>query len=127
MMKFTCFLHLKTFLSFFLSFFRLLQPICLGGFVNYFAQTKEEPMSEGEAYAYASGIVFSTAFMMCSFHPFLYYALNISCRTRVACSGLIYRKALRILKSSTKEGQNGKIINILSNGIFNTNTINVNL
>lgn len=71
----------------------------------------------GEAYAYASGIVFSTAFMMCTFHPFMFYAMNTSCKTRVACSGLIYRKALRILKSSTEEGQNGKIINLLSNDL----------
>lgn len=34
---------------------------------------------------------------------------------RVACGGLIYRKALRISKSSTKEGQAGTIINLLSN------------
>lgn len=35
----------------------------------------------------------------------------------MAFSGLIYRKALRISKSSTQEGQNGKIINLLSNDL----------
>lgn len=33
---------------------------------------------------------------------------------RVACSGLIYRKVLRLSKSSAEEGQNGKIINLIS-------------
>lgn len=47
----------------------------------------------------------------------MFYAMNTSCKTRVACSGLIYKKALRILKSSTQEGQNGKIINLLSNDL----------
>lgn len=36
---------------------------------------------------------------------------------RVAFGGLIYQKALRLLKSSTEEGQSGKIINLLSNDL----------
>lgn len=36
---------------------------------------------------------------------------------RVACSGLIYKKSLRLLKSTTEEGQSGKIINLLSNDL----------
>lgn len=36
---------------------------------------------------------------------------------RVACSGLIYRKSLRLRKSAAKEGQNGHIINLLSNDL----------
>lgn len=38
-------------------------------------------------------------------------------KVRVACGGLIYRKALRILTSSITEGQTGKIINLLSNDV----------
>lgn len=81
--------------------------------MNYFAQKDHETISLGEAYAYATGIVLSTAFIMITFHPYIFYALNESCKLRMACSGLIYRKSLRILKSSAEDGQNGKIINIL--------------
>lgn len=35
----------------------------------------------------------------------------------MACSGLIYQKTLRLLKSSSEEGQSGKIINLLSNDL----------
>lgn len=101
----------------FFLLFRLLQPICLGGVVGYFSQREEHPVTLGWAYAYASGIVFSTVLHMGVFHPFVFFAMNSLCKTRMACSGLIYRKALRISKSSTQEGQNGKIINLLSNDL----------
>lgn len=32
----------------------------------------------------------------------------------MACSGLIYQKVLRLSKSSAEDGQNGKIINLIS-------------
>ena len=90
----------------------------MGGLIDYFAQAKgHETITLGEAYAYASGIVFSTAFIMATFHPYMFYALNTSCNMRVACSGLIYKKSLKILKSSAEDGQNGKIINILSSDL----------
>lgn len=39
------------------------------------------------------------------------------CRARVASSGLLYRKALRLSKSSNEDGLSGQIINILSNDL----------
>lgn len=33
---------------------------------------------------------------------------------RIGCSGLVYKKSLQLLKSSTDDGQNGKIINIMT-------------
>lgn len=96
----------------------MIQPLCLGRLVEYFAQKKgHETITLSEAYAYASGIVATTAFMLCTFHPYMFYALNGSCKLRVACGGLIYKKALKILKASAEEGQNGKIINILSSDL----------
>lgn len=51
------------------------------------------------------------------FHPFTLYMSKIACNVRVGCSGLIYQKTLRLSKASTEEGQNGKIINMLSNDL----------
>lgn len=36
---------------------------------------------------------------------------------RVASSGLMYQKVLRLTKSSNEDGLNGRIINILSNDL----------
>lgn len=96
---------------------RLFQPICLGGLVSYFAQNNPADISLYDAYWYASGIVLATAGLIVSYHPFNLYMLKTSCKVRVACSGLIYGKALRLLKSSTEEGQSGRIINLLSSDL----------
>lgn len=66
------------------------------------------------AYWYAGGIVFSSAFNTCIYHPFRQFMFLTAGKIRVACSGLIYQKSLRISKCTMEEGQTGQIINILS-------------
>lgn len=102
---------------FLVLYYRVFQPLCLGGFVSYFAQYDDTHITLNDAYWYASGIVLSTAFMIISFHPTILYIFRTSCKIRVACSGLMYRKALRLSKSSNEDGLNGKIINIISNDL----------
>lgn len=93
-----------------------MQPICLGGFVEYFAQTENE-ITLNDAYWYASGIVLSSAYTMVTFHPFILYLFKTSCKVRLACSGLIYQKTLRLSRSTIEDGQNGQIINLLSDDL----------
>lgn len=96
-----------------------IQPLCLGGFVAYFAQSeKDNAISRSDAYWYASGIVLSMAAMICGFHPTILYIFKTSCKLRVASAGLMYRKAMRMSKSSVEDGLNGKIINLLSNDLY---------
>lgn len=45
------------------------------------------------------------------------YVNKISSKIRVGCSGLIYRKTLRLMKSSIENGQNGQIINLMSSDL----------
>lgn len=56
-------------------------------------------------------------------HPFNLYRAETGCKIRVACSGLIYKKSLRMLKSSSKDGQNGQIINLLSSDLSKLNMV----
>ncbi|XP_031639018.1 multidrug resistance-associated protein 4-like [Contarinia nasturtii] len=98
---------------------KVIQPICLGGFVEYFS--KSGNVSLNDAYWYASGIVITTAYITATYHPFFLFIFKTACKVRAACSGLIYLKSLRLLKSSTEDGQNGKIINLLSNDLTKFN------
>lgn len=98
-----------------------MQPICLGGFVSYFARTSDSDMPISYAYWYATGIVLSSAIYMGIFHPFLLCMFKTAGKMRVACSGLIYQKSLRISKSATKDGQSGAIINLLSTDLVKLN------
>lgn len=93
-----------------------MQPLCLGGLVAYFVPNQTE-ISSNDAYVYASGIVFTTAFMVITFHPFILYIFKIACKLRLGCGGLIYRKSLRLSKSTTEDGINSKVINLLSNDL----------
>ncbi len=45
------------------------------------------------------------------------YATKTCCNVRIACGGLIYKKLLRIPKSSAKDGGPGQIISLLSNDL----------
>lgn len=82
--------------------------------MSYFARSDGTDVTIDDAYWYAGGVVFSSAFYTGIYHPFVLCMFTTSCKIRVACSGLIYQKALRISKSSVKEGQTGQIINLLS-------------
>lgn len=98
--------------------FSLVHPLCLGGFINYFGQTESgEVITFGDAYWYASGMVFSFLFVVLTFSPFVLYLMDISGRIRIGLSGLIYRKILRMSTSSIDGGQIGRIINLLSNDL----------
>lgn len=70
-----------------------------------------------EAYGYASGMVFPYPIFLITYSQFVLYAYKISGRVRAALSGLIYRKVLRMSKSSIDGGQIGKIVNLLSNDL----------
>lgn len=85
--------------------------------MSYFAQSEDGDITRAGAYGYATGIVICTAFMTLIFHPFTLYMNKIACNVRVGCSGLMYQKTLRLSKSATEDGQNGKIINMLSNDL----------
>lgn len=109
-------------LTFFLSTVRLIEPLCLGGFVGYFSPADGFNTTLNDAYWYAAGIVFCNAFTVIMYHPFVFYMTKFSCKIRLGCSGLIYQKALRLTKSSIDESQTGKIFNLISNDLYKFGT-----
>lgn len=97
--------------------FSLIHPVCLGGFVDYFSHSSGSNTTLNDAYWYALGIISTSVFYLFTYHPFNLFMFKSIYKMRVACSGLIYQKALRIPKSSSEDGQTGKIINLLSNDL----------
>lgn len=95
--------------------FRCIQPICLGGLLAYFAQTEtDRTYTRSDAYLFATGIILPNIGVLVGFNFYIFFASNTAYKVRTACSGLIYNKSLRILRSCAKDGQNGHIINLLS-------------
>ena len=90
--------------------------MCLGGLVSYFVPNQTD-ITKQDAYWYALGIVFSSAYGIVTFHPFILFVFNTSAKLRLGCTGLVYRKSLRLSKASIDDGLTGKVINILSNDL----------
>lgn len=98
--------------------FRIVQPICLSGLISYFSQQNGNlDITRADAYWYASGIVLTSLFCIVTFHPYMLLLTRESIKVRVACGGLIYKKSLRLLKSSSNDGQSGKVVNLLSSDL----------
>lgn len=97
--------------------FRLIEPLCLGGFVGYFSSANGFNTTLNDAYWYATGIVLCNALKIIMIYPFTYYMMKISIKIRIACSGLVYQKVLRLTNSSNGKSQTGKIINLMSNDL----------
>lgn len=83
--------------------------------MSYFAQSADDhTITSKHAYYYASGVVLCTVVTCFTYHPIVFYSLRKGIRCRLGFCGLIYQKTLRLIKSSTEEGDNGKIVNLLS-------------
>ncbi|XP_039444244.1 probable multidrug resistance-associated protein lethal(2)03659 [Culex pipiens pallens] len=103
------------------SFSRIVQPLCLGGLVSYFAPG-QTTISKTEAYYYAGGIVACSFVPVAVFHHFILYIFQIGMKIRVACCSLLYKKALRITKAAGTDGLTGQVINLMSNDVAKFDT-----
>jgi len=74
----------------FLKICRIAQPLCLGMLIQYFQV--DSTMPAWEAYAYATGVVLSSALYTFTHHPYFFGIQHMGMRVRVAACSLIYKK-----------------------------------
>jgi ATP-binding cassette subfamily C (CFTR/MRP) protein 4 len=89
------------------------QPLALGKLMGYYSPNSKT--SQTDAIIYASVIVVAIFINVAVSHFFILHYLQIALKVRVACSSLIYRKALTLSKKSFSRTTVGHIINLLSN------------
>ncbi|PBC29424.1 Multidrug resistance-associated protein [Apis cerana cerana] len=94
---------------------RVLQPYILGFLIWHFDPRATSTATE--AYIYASSVVLISLLGALINHHSMLGLMEVGMRMRVACSSLIYRKILRLSKSSTNITTSGQIINLLSNDV----------
>ncbi|XP_076758535.1 ATP-binding cassette subfamily C member 4 isoform X2 [Xylocopa sonorina] len=94
---------------------RVLQPFVLGLLIWHF--DPRALSSNAEAYIYASVVILLSIMGALVLHHSNLGLMAVGMRMRVACSSLIYRKILRLSKSSTNITTPGQIINLLSNDV----------
>ncbi|XP_038050410.1 multidrug resistance-associated protein 4-like [Patiria miniata] len=93
---------------------KMAQPVMLTRLVLYFST---DTVSTTEAYLQAVGLSLTALFMLITHHA-CFFGFNITgMRLRTACSGLIFRKSLRLSNLALGETTIGQLVNILSNDV----------
>ncbi|CAM6031929.1 unnamed protein product, partial [Sphagnum compactum] len=92
---------------------RLSQPLFIGGLVSYYSQSSEI----SQAYFFAGGVIISCILNVMIAHPYMLTQLHLGMKLRVAACSMIYRKSLRLTKSSLGDTTSGQITNLLSNDV----------
>ncbi|KAF5283711.1 hypothetical protein FQR65_LT13746 [Abscondita terminalis] len=96
--------------------FKIPQCILLGGLVAFYMDDYEHH-SQIDFYLYAVGIVACSLMAVLITHPTVLGILHMGMKIRVACCSLIYRKALKLSKSTMRQTTVGQTLNLLSNDV----------
>ncbi|XP_043265995.1 ATP-binding cassette subfamily C member 4-like [Colletes gigas] len=94
---------------------KVLQPYILGLLIWHFDPRSTSTVSE--AYLYATAVVLLTLFSAFIIHHANLGLMEVGMRMRIACSSVMYRKILRLSKSSSNVTTPGQIINLMSNDV----------
>ncbi|RZC33096.1 multidrug resistance-associated protein [Asbolus verrucosus] len=102
-------------LYFFIEFIlKISRPLALGKLMGYYSPDQTDT-SKGDTIIYAFLIIVASFGDAVLGHAYIMHFQQMSIKVRVACSSLIYRKALRLSKSALSQTTVGHIINLLSN------------
>ncbi|XP_032663383.1 multidrug resistance-associated protein 4-like isoform X2 [Odontomachus brunneus] len=106
------FLYYGGWTLFLLTVLRIVQPYILGLLIWHF--DPRATSTKTEAYLYASGVIIAAILITFITHHSHLGLMEIGMRMRIASSSLMYRKMLRLSKSSTTTTP-GQVVNLLSN------------
>lgn len=94
---------------------RLTQPLVLAEYINYFDRVSKYSYAEG--WAWAMGVILMALLNVFIMHQAGLGTQRVGMRCRVACCSLIYRKVLKLNKSSLEQTAAGQVVNLLSNDV----------
>ncbi|KAL3283197.1 hypothetical protein HHI36_006347 [Cryptolaemus montrouzieri] len=94
--------------------FTYLMPMNLKEFVNSF---NDVPRNNEKGWYLGATLIFTCIANLLVVHNAQLYINRIAGRGRIACSSLIYRKILKLDKSSLDDTDIGKMVNLLSNDV----------
>eukprot|EP00102_Acyrthosiphon_pisum_P020913 XP_016658123.1 PREDICTED: multidrug resistance-associated protein 4 isoform X2 [Acyrthosiphon pisum] len=97
--------------------FKISQPILLGELLEYYNPDNPKYSDIRYAYICASGLLISLFITTVIHYSTEQEFLNHAMKTRVACSSIIYRKALFLSTKALDETTIGQMINLISNDV----------
>ena len=83
--------------------------------LEYFS--KESPVSQNEAYLYATLFVFLSALSEVSYEWSMFKGTVIGMKLRIACGCLIYKHCLKLQRRDLGSSTIGQVINLFSNDL----------
>ncbi|XP_035659576.1 multidrug resistance-associated protein 4-like isoform X1 [Branchiostoma floridae] len=94
---------------------RTTQPIVLAWLIDYFSP--ETTVTTTQAYLYVLIISAGALAHTVIHHPYMFVLMEQGWRMRVACCGLIFRKALKLNNTALVKSNTGQIVNLMSNDV----------
>ncbi|XP_044268134.1 probable multidrug resistance-associated protein lethal(2)03659 [Tribolium madens] len=95
---------------------KMAQPMLIGGLLAYYDPNQAE-ITKPMAYLYATGIIGISFVNIMIMHSYFFGLQQLGMKIRVACCSLLYRKALRLSKSSLIDTTIGQTVNLMSNDV----------
>ncbi|KAJ6223803.1 hypothetical protein RDWZM_002348 [Blomia tropicalis] len=97
-------------------FLNIAQSLFLGQVILYFSNNERNDYQT--TCFYAAGICLTTILNISLSHPAYVYMAQLGMRARIVCCTLLYRKSLRLSRSSMNQTAVGQIVNMMSNDTF---------
>lgn len=94
----------------------MFQPFLIYRLLTFYDQNKSSENTRN-IYTYALLLVLFLFLGALCLHTFALRIVELGMRIRVACTSLIYRKALKLNQSAFTETSAGQIVNLLSNDV----------
>ncbi|XP_048588672.1 ATP-binding cassette sub-family C member 4 isoform X2 [Nematostella vectensis] len=94
---------------------RITQPYFIGKLVSYFVPGSTT--TKQEAYIYAAIMSIFSCVMAMVHHPLFFQTFRCGFHLRIACSTMVYRKAMRLSHSAYSTVTTGHIINLLTSDV----------
>ncbi|XP_014467785.1 PREDICTED: multidrug resistance-associated protein 4-like [Dinoponera quadriceps] len=108
---------------------RVLQPILQGWIIKYFNGKPDasDRVTREDALIYTAYLVISLIITVILLHNVSLMMQQIGMRVRIACSSLVYRKLLRLSRTSLSQTGTGQIVNLLSNDVLRFDQLSIYL
>ncbi|XP_071947871.1 ATP-binding cassette sub-family C member 4-like [Antedon mediterranea] len=102
-------------IGFFEEGLKLTQPIVLGYLINYFEVDSTATLKEGLFYA---GLLSLITIIINVIHEFYFFYNQVfGMKIRIACCGIMYKKALRLSNAAMTKTSSGQINNLMTNDV----------
>ncbi|KAJ8929223.1 hypothetical protein NQ314_018102 [Rhamnusium bicolor] len=95
---------------------KLSQPLLISKFLKFYEPNQTDIMKE-DAYMYGVLIVFFALLNVLCVHGYYFRVMHLGMKIKIATSSLIYRKALKLNRSTLGETTIGQMVNLLSNDV----------